>query len=75
MIWNVAVIFLPITFFFKLFFKKISREFPGSPMVRIQGFHCGGLGSILGQETRVLQAAWHSWGEKKRLKFLKSNHI
>ena len=73
MIWNVVVIFLPITFF-KLFFKKIYREFPGSPVVRIQGFHCGGLGSILGQETKVLQAAWHSW-KKKKLKFKKSNHI
>ena len=62
MIWK---LFFFQLHFLKLFFKKICREFPGSPVVRIQGFHCGGLGSILGQETKVLQAAWHSWKKKK----------
>lgn len=30
----------------------------------IPGFHCQGLGSILGQETKILQVAWH--GQKKK---------
>ena len=30
-------------------------EFPGGPVVRTLSFHCHGLGSIPGQETKVLQ--------------------
>ena len=33
------------------------QEFPGSPVVRIQCFHCWGPGSIPGQGTKILQAA------------------
>lgn len=33
-------------------------EFPGDLVVRIPGFHCRGLGSILGQGTEIPQAAW-----------------
>ena len=29
------------------------REFPGSPVVRTQHFHCHGPGSIPGQETQI----------------------
>ena len=36
--------------------QKINRELPGSLMVRILGFHCGGLGSIPGQGTEIPQA-------------------
>ena len=36
--------------------KKPATEFPGSLVVRIPGFHCGGLGSVLGLETEILQA-------------------
>ena len=32
-------------------------------MVRILGFHCRGLGSILGRGTKILQARQH--GQKK----------
>ena len=46
--------------------NKNDGEFPGSLVVRIQGFHCCGLGSIPGQGTEILQAAQH--GEKKRKK-------
>ena len=36
--------------------KSMYREFPGSPMVRTQGFHCHGPGSIPGQGTKIPQA-------------------
>ena len=36
------------------------REFPGSPVVRTQHFHCGGPGSIPGQGTKITQVAWYS---------------
>ena len=39
--------------------KSMYREFPGSPMVRTQGFHCHGPGSIPGQGTKIPQAMWH----------------
>ena len=39
-------------------------EFPGGPVVRIQCFHCVGLGSIPGQGTKILQDAWR--GQKKK---------
>ena len=32
--------------------KYVSREFPGGLVLRIQCFHCHGLGSIPGQELR-----------------------
>ena len=32
-------------------------EFPGSPVVRTPHFHCQGAGSILGQGTKIPQAA------------------
>ena len=33
---------------------KLLWEFPGSPMVRTWGFHCGDLGSIPGWGTKIL---------------------
>ena len=36
--------------------QKINRELPGSLMVRILGFHGGGLGSIPRQRTEIPQA-------------------
>ena len=35
-------------------------EFPGSPVVRTLSFQCWGLGSIPGQGTKILYAAWCS---------------
>ena len=35
---------------------KFNREFPGGLVVRILGFQCCGLGSILGQRTEIPQA-------------------
>ena len=47
------------------FFKKIQAwEFPGSPVVRTCCFHCGGLGSIPGQGTKIPQATRHGQGIK-----------
>ena len=40
-------------------------KFPGGPVVRIQRFHCRGLGSIPGQGTKIPQAAQH--GQKKEV--------
>ena len=37
--------------------NKTYWKFPGSPVVRIQCFHCWGPGSIPGQGTKILQAA------------------
>ena len=39
-------------------------EFPGSPVVRTQHFHCQGLGSISGWGTKVPQAAGHTLPQK-----------
>ena len=38
--------------------KRCSREFPGSPVVRTQCFHCQGPGLIPEQGTKIPQAAW-----------------
>ena len=46
-------------------------------MVRIPDFHCvksenpGGLGSIPGWETEILQATWHGEKEKQKNKTTK----
>ena len=45
----------------------ILREFPGGPVVRIRHLHCGGLGSIPGQGTEILQAARCSQKERKKV--------
>ena len=44
-----------------------SGEFPGGPVVRIQCFHCEGLGSIPGQGTKILQDAWRGQKKKKKV--------
>ena len=41
-------------------------EFPGSPEVRTQYFHCGGPSSISGQGTKILQATWGDQKVKKK---------
>ena len=33
--------------------KKPATEFPGNLVVRAPGFHCGGLGSVLGLGTEI----------------------
>ena len=38
------------------FKELIGWDFPGSLVVRTQDFHCGGLGSIPGQETKIPQS-------------------
>ena len=50
----------------KLRIQEISREFPGSPVVRILGLHCRGLGSIPGQGTEIPQTT--RCGQKKKEK-------
>ena len=40
------------------------REFPGGPVVKTQRFHCGDLGSIPGQGTKIPQVAWYGQREK-----------
>ena len=45
-------------------------EFSGSPVVRTQHFHCGGLGSIPGQGTRIPQATQH--GQKNIVAMMRS---
>ena len=45
------------------FIKNLQRKFPGGP-VRAQRFHCGGLSSIPGQGTKILQVVW----QKKKFK-------
>ena len=36
------------------------RDFPGSPVVKTEGFHCRGTGINPGQGTGIPHAAWHS---------------
>ena len=43
-------------------------EFPGSPAVRTRRFHCGGLGSIPGRGTKILQAVQCGQKNKKNKK-------
>ena len=49
--------------------KSVSWEFPGGPVVRTQYFHCCGLGSIPGWETKIPQATW--CGKKNKINFKK----
>ena len=42
-------------------------------MVRILGFHCHSLGSILGWRTEIPQAVRHGQGKKKKRKFMTGN--
>ena len=44
-------------------------KFPGSPVVRIQHFHCWGPGSIPSWATKIPQAMWH--GQKKKVEMPK----
>ena len=45
-------------------FRKVFREFPGGPVMRIWCFHCWGLGSIPGQGTEIPQEARYSQKQK-----------
>ena len=49
----------------KSLLKSVIREFPGSPVVRTQHFHCWGPGSIPSLEAKILEAAWG--GQKKKI--------
>ena len=46
--------------------KGKQREFPGSLMVRIPGFHCCVPGSISGWGTDISQAALYSQKKKRK---------
>ena len=48
------------------FIQKLdeAREIPCDPVVRTQHFHSQGLGSVLGQGIKILQAVGH--GQKKK---------
>ena len=51
------------------------RELAGGPVVRTPCFHCWGLGSIPGERTKILQAAWHGQkGGNKIQKLYRSNN-
>ena len=41
-------------------------EFPGGPVARTPCSLCQGLGSILGQGTKIPQTFQSSWREKKK---------
>ena len=47
-----------------LAFKVPKREFPGGLVLRIQGFHYRGLGSVSGQELRSCKL--HGAAKKKK---------
>ena len=49
------------------YYNRKCWEFPGSPVVRTQHFHCRGPGSILGQGIKILQAT-HGMAKKERKK-------
>ena len=46
--------------------EENSQEFPDSPVVRTQHFHCKGLGSTPGQEPKILEATEHSQEKKNK---------
>ena len=54
-------------------FKVYFGEFPGSPVVRTQRFHCHGLGSIPGWGTKIPEAAQNGQKKKKKRKEIKTN--
>ena len=41
-------------------------EFPGCSVVRTLLFHRWVLGLITNQRTKILQAEWHDWKQKRR---------
>ena len=43
-----------------------SQEFPDSPVVRTQHFHCRGLGSTPSQGPKILEATEHSQEKKNK---------
>ena len=47
--------------------EKSPRELFGSPVVRIQSFHCCGLSSIPGQGSIISQATWCNQKKEKNL--------
>ena len=47
-------------------FRNALWEFPGSPVVRTQRFHCQGSGSISGHGIEILQAAGRSQKKKEK---------
>ena len=46
----------------------LKKEFPGGLVVRMQHFHCRGLGSIPGWGTEIPQATQHSQNKNKKKK-------
>lgn len=56
--------FLHLTFILSR--EYLWEEFPGGQVVKIQCFHFHSLGSILGPETEILQAAEHSQKKFKK---------
>ena len=56
------------------FFKALSWEFPGGPLVRTLHFHCsGGSGSIPGRRTKIPNVMRHSQRKRFFLIFLDSS--
>ena len=45
--------------------SKAYRDFPGGPLVKTSHFHARGMGSNLGQGTKIPHASWSS--QTKRL--------
>ena len=43
-------------------------ESPDCPVVKALCFHCRGVGSILGQETKIPHTVWHDQEIKNKLK-------
>ena len=48
--------------------KEQVWDFPGSSVVKNAHFNAGGMGSIPGQGTKILQVTWHGQKEKKKKK-------
>ena len=45
--------------------RRVSRDLPGSPWLRLHASNAGGVGSIPGQGTKIPHAVWHSQKKKK----------
>ena len=50
-------------------FQKCSWDFPGGQWLRLHSLYARGMGSIPGQGTKILHAAWH--GAPKKFIFQK----
>ena len=64
--WRDKLWYIHTMEYYSAIIKNKVLGFPGGPVVRTQCFHCGGLGSIPGWGTKILQAVQHNRNRKEK---------